>query len=126
MTVYDKPLKLEDAGEGTFLETTYSVEQNKMVFRLKNANEKETKVWRYQHFYSHATYQQKRAVLVASLRKVQKMASDADQLHVSAIAKLREFEKLKYPVWMLKKACNLLGATTNEGRWIAVRNEFCG
>jgi hypothetical protein len=64
--------------------TTFEISCNRFRFWLKNANAGgEKKVWRYQHFDSYATYEQKRATLTACLRKVQRMASDRDALESS-------------------------------------------
>ena len=34
----------------------------------------------------------------------------------------KEFRRLHYPLSVLQKACNYLGATSGEGTWITVRN----
>ena len=69
---YTKPLRLEGGTQGTFLETTFEVKNNEVEWWLKNANaDGDTRVWRYQHFYSYGSYQQKRALLRACLTKVQ-------------------------------------------------------
>ena len=54
---------------------------------LKNVNdpEKETKVWRYAHYHSYTPWAAKRSILVSTLKKVDKMASDGDSLVSSAI-----------------------------------------
>ena len=89
---------------------------------LKNDNEKETKIWRYNHFHSHGTFIQKRAILTACLRKVQKMASTRELLIHSGTSKIREFQKLAYPNSILKGVCTFLAATTGNDAWIAVRS----
>ena len=120
--VYVKPLKLEDGKEGTFLETSFRITNNTTEHWLKNDNTKETKIWRYNHFHSHGTFVQKRAVLTACLRKVQKMASSRELLISSARTKIREFHDLAYPNTILKGVCTFLAATTGNDAWIAVRN----
>ena len=80
--------------------------------------------WKYAHYKSHSSRTQKRAVLVACLRKIHLMANDVGGLYFSAIKKLKEFENLDYPVGMLRNACNRLGATTGEGAWIGIRNRL--
>jgi hypothetical protein len=115
------PLKLEREDKGTFLETQWGVENNQMWYRLKNDNEKEMKVWRYQHFHSDSPFMIKRGTLAACLRKVQKYASDRRQLQMSAVAKLREFIRLRYPISVLWKACSFMGASTGSGEWISIR-----
>ena len=120
---YQDPLTLEEGKQGTFLETTYEIKNNKFVYRLKNENEAgENKVWRYQHFHSYSPFLQKRATLTACLKKVQKMASDPVTLWRSAVAKVAEFRRLRYPLGVLRAACSYLGATTGEGTWITVRD----
>jgi hypothetical protein len=50
---YMTPLKLEDGKEGTFLEARFRVEDNAFRYRLKNDNEAEIQIWRYQHYQSY-------------------------------------------------------------------------
>ena len=50
------------------------------------------------------------------------MASDADMLRISALAKIAEFRRLRYPVGLLRKACTYLGATTGVRAWFDVRD----
>ena len=80
------------------------------------------KVWRYQHWDSNTPFLQKRATLTACLRKVQQQASDPAAMIPSALDKIAEFRRLRYPESVLSKACNFLGASTGEGTWITVRN----
>ena len=50
---YLPPLRLEDGGENTFLETTFEItEQNTIRYWLKNDNRIDAppKIWRYAHF----------------------------------------------------------------------------
>jgi hypothetical protein len=120
---YQAPLKLEPGGDGTFLESTFEVKNDTIRFWLKNQNEGGQKsVWRYQHWHSYASYEQKRATLMACLRKVQRMASDSEAMEASAWDKLREFADLGYPRRVLRMACNYLGATTRERAWFEVRD----
>ena len=51
-----------------------------------------------------------------------KMASDKQTLAESAMQKLEEFRRLRYPIGLLRGVCNFMGATTGEGTWIGVRN----
>ena len=87
------PLELGDGGDGTFLETSFRIEDNAIRHWLKNVNSpgQPPTVWRYAHFDSHADFTQKRATLMACLRKVHNMASDAAMLRDSAARKLFEF-----------------------------------
>ena len=125
-TCYHEPLKLEDGKEGVFLETSFRFDKEAGRFRycLKNDNRlgEEPKVWRYQHFKSHAPFLQKRAVLLGCLRKVHAMASDAQMLRSSAQQKLAEFQRLQYPPGMLKGACRQLATVTGTRAWFDVRD----
>ena len=122
---YTKPLKLEGGTQGTFLETTFEVKNNDVKWWLKNANaDGDTRVWRYQHFYSYGSYQQKRALLRACLTKVQNMASGENTLQMSAAAKLKEFAALAYPRWMQKAACSYVAERTGERTWLRIRREM--
>ena len=120
--VYVKPLKLEDGKEGTYLETSFRVQHNQIDHWLKNENENGIKVWRYNHFHSHGSMVQKRATLTACLRKVESMASNTELLKQSAMAKIREFQRLAYPNSILKGVCTFLAATTGNDAWITVRS----
>ena len=94
-----------------------------MHFGLKNQNAGgERKIWRYQDYRSYASVEQKRATLVACLKKVQKMASDSWAVEKSAWDKIREFAELRYPSRMLRSICNYLGASTRERAWFKVRD----
>ena len=118
---YDEPLELEEGKEGTFLETTYEVSATDIRYKLKNENERMTKIWRYQHFQSYSPFSQKRATLIACLRKVQRHASDRINLHSSALAKLREFRNLGYPKDVLTKACTHLAISSEDPTWLSIR-----
>ena len=108
-------LKLEEGNDGTFLETRYWKLGNRIRYRLKNDNEKgEEKIWRYQHWYSNVPFMQKRATLTACLRKVQQQASDPAAMGTSALEKIAEFRRLRYPDSVLWKACNYLGASSSD------------
>ena len=120
---YQKPLKLEAGKEGIFLETCYWAEGRNINYKLKNDNANgESKVWRYQHWYSASPFLQKRATLTACLRKVQQMASSPEQIRQGGLEKIAEFRRLRYPLSVLQKACNVLGASTAERTWITVRD----
>ena len=91
---------------------------------LKNDNEDEEKVWRYQHYRSHGSFAQKRALVVSTLRKVSRFASDKGILRRSAQDKLREFIMHKYPQKLLRSVCNLIATTTNDRTWISIREDI--
>ena len=122
--VYVEPLKLEDGKEATFLETRFKIEQDKISFWLKNENEKEKKIWRYNHFHSHGSFKQKRATLTACLKKTEKMASNKHVFIDSACNKIKEFQDLAYPKSILKGACTSLAATTGNGAWMGVKRHI--
>ena len=66
----------------------------------------------------------KRATLLATLRKVHLMASDPEQLMVSAIAKLQEFLDLKYPIGILRFMCAIMARDYSDITWRRIRNVF--
>ena len=116
-------LKLEEGNDGTFLETRYWKLNNRIRYRLKNDNEKgDQKIWRYQHWHSNVPFIQKRATLKACLRKVQQQASDPAAMGTSALEKITEFRRIRYPESVLWKACNYLGASSGNRTWITVRD----
>jgi len=120
------PLKLEEATDGTFLETSFKIEGSYIHFRLKNANEgDERKVWRY---FSRTTatclsYEQKRSTLIATLKKVDSMAGNKSERFESAMHKLREFADLGYPVKVRQYACYRVGRETGQTIWNGVAKQ---
>ena len=52
------------------------------------------------------------------------MASDKQTLAESAMQKLEEFLRLRYPIRLhvLRGVCNFMGATTGDGTWMGIRN----
>ena len=122
---YWPPSKLEAGTQGVFLETWFETSETGIRYRLKNDNEKERKVWRYHHYYSDLPYQMKRATLLATLRKVHRMASDASQLAISALSKLDEFAQLRYPVGIRKFMCAIMARDTSDLTWRWVRKRQC-
>merc|ERR1712045_1063397 len=89
------PLVLEDGDKDTFLETKFARTNNNLTFRLKNKNEIPGTIWRYQHYNSYGNHKQRIATMHSALRKVNKMASDDEQLKISALTKLKEFKSLQ-------------------------------
>ena len=121
---YLPPLKLEDGGEGTFLETSFRITKtNRIQHWLKNQNTpgEAPKVWRYAHFDSHTDFTQKRAVMMACLKKVHNMCSDQRLLRESAVQKMAEFASLRYPRKMLWTACTTMGVKTRCPAWFRAR-----
>ena len=121
---YHPPLRLEDARSDTFLETTFEVRGGVVRHWLKNENPRggPTKVWRYHHWASYSSFEQKRATMTACLKKVHGMASDGDALFASALQKLDEFRRLAYPKTILRGACTYMAATTGCYAWIRARH----
>ena len=118
--MYEGSLRLEPTAPYTFLETWLEVTtKGKITYRLKNDNEwcMEPKVWRYQHWYSGASYTQKRGILLATLKKVDRMASDSTQLFISATEKIREFYQKQYPPGTIGFACNMMYNSTGNRMW---------
>ena len=87
---------------------------------LKNDNEAETKIWRYQNFASYGKYQQKKAIMQAALRKVYQMASDDGMLYKTAKDKLREFASAGYPQGVRRYVCVSLGHATGNETWFVL------
>ena len=90
---------------------------------MKNENEigQLAKTWRYAHFNSYATFEAKKAVLIATLKKLHKMSSDDRALILSAIQKLHEFVHLDYPAKLLWTACTTLAVITRNSTWFKIR-----
>ena len=109
MLLYTPPLRLEEADDGTFLETSFDIAHGVMRYRLKNVNAGgEKKMWRYHSFDSYTTTEQKRSTMLATLKKVDFMASDEIERFYSAVDKLREFEALGYPATMRRGVCGVV------------------
>ena len=85
---------------------------------LKNENEAEIKIWRYQNFASYGQFQQKKVIMQAALRKVHHMASDCGMLYKRATDKLREFTNAGYPKGLRKYICAGLGHATGNETWM--------
>ena len=121
---YWSPLKLEKGKDNTciFLETSFDITRNgDLEYKIKNDNEMETKIWRYHHYESNISYALKRSTLLASLRKVHKMANTPQQLLLSGICKLKEFEKLQYPSGIRKYMCAIMAKETSTLMWRTIR-----
>jgi hypothetical protein len=122
---YLPPLKLEEAGDCTFLETTFEVtKDNNIKYWLKNTNEigAPTKIWRYAHFDSYMPFAMKKAIMLACLKKVGKMASNNEALYNTAVQKVHEYLKLKYPPKMIWTACTTIGVHTRNPIWFDIRD----
>ena len=121
---YLPPLKLEKGGEDTFLETQFEIKNNRLKYWIKNENRAgaPAKVWRYSHISCYTPFELKKRTMMATLRKVHKMASDTYTLRKSAQQKIAEFIRLKYPVKTLWTACTTMGVTTRDTAWFKVRD----
>ena len=73
-----------------------------------STHDKEPKVWRYAHYSSYTPWASKRSVMISTLKKVNKMASNEENLVMSAYCKLKEFAKLRYPIPALLRACSVV------------------
>ena len=121
---YMPPLKLEEAEAGVFLESSFWVQGSYIHFRLKNVNEGGRKqVWRYQPYDSYMPYEQKRSTLIATLKKVDRMAGNKSERFVSAMHKLKEFADLGYPVRVRQYACYRVERETGQRIWLAVAKQ---
>ena len=114
---YMPPLRLEEANDGTFLETSFEVQHGRINYRLKNTNTRSKEVWRYHSFDSYATFGQKKSTMIAALKKVDYFASDNSERMVSAIHKLREFKNLDYPNAMRREVCEILMQESGNVVW---------
>ena len=76
------------------------------------------------HYHSYTPWAAKWSVLISTLKKVNKMASDDTSLMNSAIRKLAEFAKLRYPTQALLRACSLVAVNTRNATWFKVRGTF--
>ena len=106
-TCYMPPLKLEDAGNETFLETRLAlVEGTHFRYRLKNPNEgseEQQIIWKYHHYSSFTPKKMKEGVMKGCFLKFFRMASDQENLDFSLFSKAKEFMSLGYPNDMINK-----------------------
>jgi hypothetical protein len=102
------------------------IANNTFRFWLKNDNVagEAPRVWRYAHFNSSSSFAQKRATLLASVRKVHSMASDDAALIASAGQKLAEFQRLQYPRSLLCMACTTMAVRTRNTAWFRIRGDL--
>ena len=124
---YFPPLRLEPGADDIFLETQFRIVGGRRVRHwLKNENRpgEPPKIWRYAHWGCQSSIEQKKATLMACLRKVDKMASDQHALASSAWQKLAEFIRLGYPLKVLWNACTTLAVRTRRPQWFQVRARF--
>ena len=75
----------------------------------------------YAYCTCYATFEAKKAVLLAVLKKLYKMSSDDKALVPSAINKLHEFIALEYPAKLIWTACTTMAVTTRNPTWFKVR-----
>ena len=79
-------------------------------------------MWRYHHFASYCSFEQKRATLMACMKKVHAMSSDGSVLRSSALQKLEEFRRLRYPTAVMRGVCTYMVSRTSEYEWIKIRS----
>ena len=103
-----------------------TTENDKQCNENHNAHDpdNETRVWRYAHYSSYTPWASKRSVMISTLKKVNKMASNDENLVKSAYWKLKEFARLKYPIPALLRACSVVAVTTRNPAWFQVINTF--
>ena len=58
---------------------------------------------------------------LATLKKLDKMASNEQELVYSAMQKLYEFIQLKYPKKLIWTACTTLAVCTRDAVWFKIR-----
>ena len=74
------------------------------------------------HFHGRIRYETCYSTTVFStLRKVDLMASDPEQLTISAMAKCKEFLDLEYPPGILRYMCAALARETGHSSWSTVK-----
>ena len=121
---YMDPLHLEDADQNTFLETSFTT-MNPGTIVQSQKNEADPKyMWKYMHFKSHMAYKQKRAVMIAALKKTQSLASNPVTTIYGALRKISEFERLGYPNAMLRFVCARIAMETEDPIWFAIRKRI--
>ena len=76
------------------------------------------------YYSSYTPWASKRSVMISTLKKVNKMASNEENLVMSAYCKLKEFAKLRYPIPALLRACSVVAVTTRNPAWFQVINTF--
>ena len=72
---------------------------------------------------SYMPYEQKRSTLIATLKKVDRMAGNKSERFVSAMHKLKEFADLGYPVRVRQYACYRVERETGQRIWLAVAKQ---
>ena len=106
-----------------FGRTSFRIEDGhvRYRYRLKNVNAGgRKKVWRYHAYDSYTPTWRKKSTLIATLKKVDAMASDREEKWMSAVDKLREFAQLGYPVAVRREACGVVAAECQDGMRLLV------
>ena len=116
---YMAPLKLEEASADTFLESSFRLVDEGIRYRLKNANAGgDRKMWRYHAHDSYVPSSQRHSTMVATLKKVDEMASDWEEKAESAMHKLKELADLGYPAQERVRACRVLARERDWQVWM--------
>ena len=84
------------------------------------------KIWRFNDYKSCIPYGTKRQVLLSSLKKVERMASDAVQQKISAKAIIEEFLSLGYPLGIIKYMCSVVARDSANRVWLDIRESIPG
>ena len=102
--------------------------EGELTYRLKNVNAglKEPQTWRYQRYDSYVPQILKFGVIMGTLHKVERMASNGQQLGISAREKLLEFIQLGYPRKILRGACFRMYGMTNHLVWTDIARALLG
>ena len=97
-----------------------------IAYTLKNPNEigQPPKLWRYQHFSSHGPFERKKAILDASLSKVDKNTNRYAVLLHSGRKKVNEFKQAGFPVRMIRQACGWIARRSGNLVWLRVRDDL--
>ena len=69
-------------------------------------------------------YKQKRAVMIAALKKAQTLASTPMTTVYGALKKISEFERLGYPNAMLRFCCARIAIETEDPIWFYIRKKL--
>ena len=102
------PLKLEEADQGTFLETFILNKGSHIEWRLKNKNEgsRSQRFYNYQHFHSYSPKHTKIGAVIGVFKKIERFRLCSSPKHkgIALQQKLKEFQELKYP---MKQVCDI-------------------
>ena len=81
-------------------------------------------MWRYNHYKSCIPYGVKRQILLATLKKIERSASDKEMLLESARAGIKEFVELGYPVGIIRFMCAIVARDSANPVWLDIRDSL--